>query len=71
MAEQVRPWSEQPEVTEAPRVRVSDRGVDQRSPSGTAIVSRSESPHVREQPFPYLIITNRLFGKLETSMYGN
>lgn len=52
MAKQVRPWSAKPEVSEAPRVRVSDRGVDQQNPSGTASRSRRESPNVRVQSLP-------------------
>lgn len=36
MASQVRPWLAKPAPDEALRVRVSDRGVNQQIPSGTA-----------------------------------
>ena len=52
MARQVRPWSENPALTGAPRVRVSDRGADQKIPSGTAAKSRNQSPDVRVQSLP-------------------
>jgi hypothetical protein len=36
MAKQVRPWLAKPEIPEAHKVRPTDRGVNQRIPSGTA-----------------------------------
>lgn len=52
MARQVRPWLAKPAPDEAPRVRVSDRGVNQLIPSGTAAQSCNQSPNVRVQSLP-------------------
>ena len=52
MARQVRPWLTTPVPLEAPRVRVSDQGVNQRIPSGTVTQSHTNSPNVRVQSLP-------------------
>ena len=52
MAKQVRPWLTKPFPDEALRVRVSDRGVNQRIPSGTVAQSHTKSPNVRAQSLP-------------------
>ena len=52
MARQVRPWLAKPAPDEALRVRVSDRGANQQTPSGTAAKSRNQSPNVRVQSLP-------------------
>lgn len=52
MAKQVRPWLAKPVIAGAPRVRVSDRGVNQRIPLGTVTQSHTKSPNVRVQSLP-------------------
>ena len=42
MARQVRPWLAKPEIFEAHKVRPTDRGVNQRIPSGTAAQAASK-----------------------------
>lgn len=68
MARQVRLWLTQPALDEAPRVRVSDRGVDQRNPSGTASASRGTSPDVRVQSNLRAVATGKP-GRPRASMY--
>ena len=52
MARQVRPWLAWPEVFKACKVRPTDRGLNQRIPSGTSGASRIESSNVRVQSLP-------------------
>ena len=65
---QWRLWLTQPALDEAPRVRVSDRGVDQRNPSGTASASRGTGPDVRVQSNLRAVATGKP-GRPRPSMY--
>jgi hypothetical protein len=52
MARQIRPWLAHPALDEAPRVRASDRGANQQTPSETAAKSRNQSSDARVPSSP-------------------